>query len=62
MKKACTWAKQYGPLVGRLLLSNLFIVSGFKKLTGFAYLAIMGGMFYIIACGPGAFSLGKDAC
>lgn len=36
MKKACNWAKQYGPLLGRLLLSNLFLVSGFKKLTGFA--------------------------
>lgn len=35
MKKACNWAQQYGPLLGRLLLSNLFIVSGFKKLTGF---------------------------
>lgn len=142
MKNACNWAKQYGPLVGRLLLSNLFIVSGFKKLTGFAYMAsvmggkmpsldpnliklllvltiavelggglmilvgwqarwaatalflwmipvtyifhaywglppdqmqiqfiqfqknmaIMGGMLYIIACGPGACSLGKDTC
>lgn len=36
MKGACKWVKQYGPLIGRLLLSNLFIVSGFKKITGFA--------------------------
>jgi putative oxidoreductase len=36
MKGACKWAQQYGPLIGRLLLSNLFIVSGFKKITGFA--------------------------
>ena len=142
MNMACNGAKQYGPLVGRLLLSNLFIVSGFNKLTGFAgtagymaakmpsldpnliklmlvltiavelggglmvllgwqarwaatgillwmipvtYLfhpywglppdqmqmqfiqfhknmAIMGGMLYIIAYGPGAYSLGRDKC
>lgn len=36
MKDVCKWAKQYGPLIGRLLLSNLFIVAGFKKITGFA--------------------------
>ena len=142
MHTACNGAKQYGPLVGRLLLSNLFIVSGFNKLTGFAgtagymaakmpsldpnliklmlvltiavelggglmvllgwqarwaatgillwmipvtylfhpywglppdqmqmqfiqfhkNLAIMGGMLYIIANGPGAYSLGRDTC
>jgi putative oxidoreductase len=142
MKKICKWAQQYAPLIGRLLLSNLFIVSGFKKLTGLggtaaymasvmpgvdygviklllvltiavelggglmlllgwqarwaaaaiflwmipvtyivhAYwglppeqmqmqfinfhknLAIMGGMLYVIAYGPGAYSLGKDNC
>ncbi len=140
--KACKWAQQYGPLIGRLLLSNLFIVSGFKKITGFAgtagymaakmpsldpgvikfllvitivvelggglmvllgwqarwaatalflwmipvtyifhaywglppdqmqmqfinfqkNMAIMGGMLYIIAQGPGRYSLGKDNC
>ena len=142
MKKACKWAQQYGPLIGRLLLANLFIVSGFKKIGGFAgtvgymaakmpsldpnliklmlvvtiavelggglmvligwqarwaataillwmipvtYLfhtywglppeqmqeqfrhfhknmAIMGGLFLIIAYGPGPYSLGKDKC
>ena len=36
MKTACKWAQQYGPLIGRLLLSNIFIISGFKKITGFA--------------------------
>jgi DoxX len=36
MKAACKWAQQYGPLLGRLLLANLFIVSGFKKIGGFA--------------------------
>ena len=140
--KACKWAQQYGPLIGRLLLSNLFIVSGFKKITGFAgtagymaakmpsldpsvikillvitiavelggglmvllgwqarwaatalllwmipvtyifhaywglppdqmqmqfinfqkNMAIMGGMLYIIAQGPGRYSFGKDNC
>ena len=139
---ACKWAQQYGPLIGRLLLSNLFIVSGFKKITGFAgtagymaakmpsldpsvikillvitiavelggglmvllgwqarwaatalllwmipvtyifhaywglpqdqmqmqfinfqkNMAIMGGLLYIIAQGPGRYSLGKDNC
>ncbi len=139
---ACKWAQQSGPLIGRLLLSNLFIVSGLKKITGFAgtagymaakmpsldpsvikillvitivvelggglmvllgwqarlaasvlflwmipvtyifhaywglpadqmqmqfinfqkNMAIMGGMLYIIAQGPGRYSLGKDKC
>lgn len=36
MKGACKWVQQYGPLIGRLLLANLFIVAGFKKITGFA--------------------------
>lgn len=36
MKTVCKWAQQYGPLLGRLLLANLFIVSGFKKITAFA--------------------------
>ena len=142
MKNMCKWVQQYGPLIGRLLISNLFIVSGFKKLIGFAgtagfmaammpslgygmiklllvltiavelggglmvligwqarsaaaaiflwmipvtyiihaywglppeqmqmqfinfhkNLAIMGGMLYIIAYGPGAYSFGKDNC
>ncbi|MGA9033458.1 MAG: DoxX family protein [Sulfuricaulis sp.] len=44
MKQACKWAQHYGPLIGRLLLANLFVVSGFKKITGFAYMAsVMGG-------------------
>ncbi len=33
---ACKWGQQYGPLLGRLLLANIFIVSGFKKIAGFA--------------------------
>lgn len=33
---ACKWGQQYGPLIGRLLLANIFLVSGFKKIAGFA--------------------------
>jgi putative oxidoreductase len=33
---ACKWAQQYGPLIGRLLLANIFLVSGFKKIADFA--------------------------
>lgn len=36
MKTACKAAQQYGPLIGRLLLANLFLISGFKKIPGFA--------------------------
>jgi putative oxidoreductase len=35
MKSLCNLAKQIGPLAGRLLLANIFIVSGFKKIAGF---------------------------
>jgi putative oxidoreductase len=135
---ACKLAQQYGPLVGRVLLANIFLVSGFKKIGGFAAtagymtskglpmadallvatiiielggglmllagwqarwaasalvlwmipvtyvfhaywglpadqapmqfiqfqknLAIMGGLLYVIAFGPGPYSLGKDKC
>jgi putative oxidoreductase len=139
----CEIAKKYGPLAGRLLIANIFIVSGFHKIGGFAgtagymaskmglpqdsmlvnamlvatiaielggglllllgwqarwaatailfwmvpvtlifhaywglpadqmqmqmiqfqkNMAIIGGLLYIIACGPGAFSLGRDKC
>ena len=138
MNTLCNLAKQYGPLFGRVLLANIFIVAGFNKIIGFAgtagymaskglpmpeallvltitvelggglmvllgwqarwgalaiflwlipvtlifhaywdlepaqmveqqrhfmkNLAVMGGMMYIVAFGPGAFSLGKDKC
>ena len=138
MNTLCNLAKQYGPLFGRVLLANIFIVAGLKKIFGFAgtagymaskglplpevllvltilielggglmvllgwqarwgalaiflwlipvtlifhaywdlepaqmveqqrhfmkNLAVMGGMMYIVAFGPGAFSLGKDKC
>ncbi|MBI3570525.1 MAG: DoxX family protein [Gammaproteobacteria bacterium] len=139
----CEIAKKFGPLAGRLLIANIFIISGYKKIGGFAgtagymaskmglpqdsalvnallvatiaielggglllllgwqarwaatvmllwmvpvtlifhaywglpadqmqmqmiqfqkNMAIMGGLLYIIACGPGAFSLGHDKC
>lgn len=139
---ACEIAKKYGPPLGRLLIANIFIVSGLHKIGGFAgtagymasklgaldpmlikallavtivievggglllllgwqarwaataillwmipvtgifhaywdlpadqmamqmiqfqkNLAIMGGLLYVIAFGPGAYSLGKDKC
>ncbi len=138
----CEIAKKFGPLAGRLLIANIFIIAGYNKLGGFAgtagymaskmagldptlinvmlavtilielgggllillgwqarwaataillwmipvtlifhaywavpvdqmqmqmiqfqkNLAIMGGLLYIVACGPGAFSLGRDKC
>ncbi|HDH03857.1 MAG TPA: DoxX family protein [Actinobacteria bacterium] len=39
-------ARQYGPLIGRLLLANIFITAGFQKILGFsgvaAYMNIKG--------------------
>lgn len=139
----CEIAKKFGPLAGRLLIANIFIISGFKKIGGFAgtagymaakmglpqdsmlvnvllvatiaielggglllllgwqarwaataillwmipvtlifhaywglpadqmqmqmiqfqkNMAIMGGLLYIVAFGPGAVSLGRDKC
>jgi putative oxidoreductase len=31
----CALLKQYGPLLGRILLSGIFIIAGFTKITGF---------------------------
>lgn len=139
---ACEIAKKFGPPLGRLLIANIFLVSGLHKIGGFAgtaaymgskmtgfdplliklllvativievgggllillgwqarwaataillwmlpvtwifhaywglpanemqmqmiqfqkNLAIMGGLLYVIAFGPGALSLGKDKC
>ena len=36
MSFLCQLAKQYGPLVGRILLALIFVMSGFSKITGFA--------------------------
>lgn len=35
MKIICRLTQQFGPLLGRVLLANIFLVSGFYKLTGF---------------------------
>ncbi len=139
---SCEIAKKYGPLAGRLLIANIFIIAGYHKIGGFtgtagymaskmagldpmvinlllaatiaielgggillllgwqarwaatamllwmipvtlifhAYwglpadqmqmqmgqfqknMAIMGGLLYIVAFGPGAFSLGREKC
>ncbi len=32
----CTTAQRYGTLIGRILLSLIFVISGFKKIVGFA--------------------------
>jgi len=46
MDKLCELTKQYGPLAGRILLSLMFIMSGWGKLTAFSgtagYMASMG--------------------
>ena len=36
MSFLCQLAKQFGPLVGRILLALIFVMSGFSKITGFA--------------------------
>ncbi len=36
MNKACEMIKQYAPLVGRALLSFMFIISGWGKITAFS--------------------------
>jgi len=49
MDKLCELTKHYGPLGGRILLSLMFIISGWGKLTGFSgtagYMASMGVPF-----------------
>ena len=46
MSALCEAVKTYGPLAGRLLLAQLFIMSGWGKVTGFAgtvaYMAAKG--------------------
>ncbi|MDH5648454.1 MAG: DoxX family protein [Gammaproteobacteria bacterium] len=36
MNLLCTLAKQFGPLMGRILLAVIFVLAGFNKITGFA--------------------------
>lgn len=49
MDKLCELTKQYAPLAGRILLSFMFIISGWGKITGFAgtagYMASKGMPF-----------------
>ena len=49
MNRLCEAVKQYGPLGGRILLSMMFIISGWGKITGFAgtagYMASVGMPF-----------------
>ena len=43
MDKLCEAVKQYGALAGRILLSLMFIISGWCKITGFAGFAGTAG-------------------
>ena len=36
MNILCNLIKQYGPVVGRVLLASIFVLSGFNKINGFA--------------------------
>jgi putative oxidoreductase len=49
MHQLCEMVRQYGPLVGRILMALIFLVSGFGKITGFAgtagYMASKGMPF-----------------
>lgn len=49
MKWLCETVRQYGPLVGRILIAVIFLKSGFGKITGFsgtaAYMASQGMPF-----------------
>jgi putative oxidoreductase len=39
MQALCNLAKSYGPVVGRILISLLFLKSGFEKIAGFSAVA-----------------------
>jgi putative oxidoreductase len=39
MQALCNMAKAYGPLVGRILITLLFLKSGFEKIAGFSTVA-----------------------
>lgn len=49
MNQLCEMVRQYGPLVGRVLMALIFLKSGFGKITGFAgtagYMASKGMPF-----------------
>lgn len=60
MEKLCQLVKQYGPLGGRILLSFMFIISGWGKITGYAgtaaYMASKGMPFPALLL-PGAIAI-----
>jgi putative oxidoreductase len=39
MQALCNLVKAYGPVVGRVLITPLFLMSGFQKITGFSGVA-----------------------
>jgi putative oxidoreductase len=39
MQALCSMAKAYGPVVGRILITLLFLKSGFEKIAGFSAVA-----------------------
>jgi len=41
MKQVFSMAKQYGPVIGRVLLALIFIISGYNKIGGFEQTAAM---------------------
>ena len=53
MEKACEMVKHYGPLVGRILLALIFLISGYGKIGGFSgtagYMASKGIPFAEVA-------------
>lgn len=63
MHALCNLAKQYGPLVGRILITVIFLKSGIEKITGFSavagMLAKMGMPFAeVLVVGAIVFELG----
>jgi putative oxidoreductase len=42
MQALCALVRQYGPLAGRILITAIFLISGYHKITGFA--AVSGMM------------------
>lgn len=63
MNQLCEMVKQYGPLVGRILMAAIFLISGFDKLTNFAgtagYMASKGlPMAEVLVVGAILFELG----
>ncbi|HEX9672266.1 MAG TPA: DoxX family protein [Burkholderiales bacterium] len=43
MQALCNLVKAYGPVVGRILITPLFLLSGYQKITGFTAVAATMG-------------------